>query len=53
MEFIVCVKNTGTGIDPEIFPRLFTKFITKSNRGIWVRPLHVQKYFSGTWRGKG
>jgi signal transduction histidine kinase/ActR/RegA family two-component response regulator len=32
-EFIVRIKDTGTGIDPEILPRLFTKFATKSDRG--------------------
>jgi two-component system, OmpR family, sensor histidine kinase VicK len=32
-EVIVSVKDTGTGIDPEIFPRLFTKFTTKSYHG--------------------
>jgi signal transduction histidine kinase len=30
---IVSVKDTGTGLDPEIFPRLFTKFATKSDKG--------------------
>ena len=30
---IVTVKDTGSGIDPEIMPRLFTKFATKSDRG--------------------
>jgi signal transduction histidine kinase len=30
---IVTVKDTGTGIDPEIMPRLFTKFATKSEKG--------------------
>ena len=29
-EVIVSVKDTGTGIDSEILPRLFTKFATKS-----------------------
>jgi two-component system, OmpR family, sensor histidine kinase VicK len=32
-EVIVNIKDTGTGIDPEIFPRLFTKFATKSETG--------------------
>jgi signal transduction histidine kinase len=32
-EVIVSVEDTGTGIDPEIFPRLFTKFTTKSYHG--------------------
>ncbi len=30
---IVSIKDTGTGIDPEISPRLFSKFATKSQRG--------------------
>jgi signal transduction histidine kinase len=32
-ETIVSVKDTGTGIDKEIIPRLFSKFATKSERG--------------------
>lgn len=30
---MVYVKDTGIGIDPEIFPRLFEKFVTKSSGG--------------------
>ncbi|HEX2067165.1 MAG TPA: ATP-binding protein, partial [Nitrososphaeraceae archaeon] len=30
---LVSVKDTGTGIDPEILPRLFSKFVTKSYQG--------------------
>ncbi len=30
---IVSIKDTGPGIDPEILPRLFTKFATKSIAG--------------------
>jgi two-component system, OmpR family, sensor histidine kinase VicK len=30
---IVSVKDTGDGIDPEIMPKLFTKFATKSEKG--------------------
>lgn len=30
---IVSVKDTGLGIDPEILPRLFSKFATKSENG--------------------
>jgi signal transduction histidine kinase/ActR/RegA family two-component response regulator len=33
-EFIVSIKDTGPGIDSEIFPRLFTKFATKSEKGV-------------------
>jgi len=32
-EVIVRIKDTGTGIAPEIMPRIFTKFVTKSERG--------------------
>jgi two-component system, OmpR family, sensor histidine kinase VicK len=32
-EVIVSVKDTGSGIDPELMPRLFTKFATKSYQG--------------------
>ncbi len=30
---LVSVKDTGSGIDPEIMTRLFTKFVAKSNAG--------------------
>jgi two-component system, OmpR family, sensor histidine kinase VicK len=30
---IVSVKDTGSGIDPQILPRLFTKFTTRSEKG--------------------
>ena len=29
----VTIKDTGVGIHPEIFPKLFSKFVTKSDRG--------------------
>jgi two-component system, OmpR family, sensor histidine kinase VicK len=32
-EVVVIIKDTGIGIAPEIMPRLFTKFATKSERG--------------------
>jgi signal transduction histidine kinase len=32
-EFIISVKDTGTGIDSDIMPRLFTKFASKSQTG--------------------
>jgi signal transduction histidine kinase len=32
-EVIVSIRDTGSGIDPEIIPKLFSKFITKSDRG--------------------
>jgi two-component system, OmpR family, sensor histidine kinase VicK len=32
-QVIVSIKDMGSGIDPEILPRLFTKFATKSHKG--------------------
>jgi two-component system sensor histidine kinase VicK len=32
-EVVVRIKDTGIGVDPEILPRLFTKFATKSQAG--------------------
>jgi len=32
-EIFVSVSDVGTGIHPEIMPKLFTKFATKSNTG--------------------
>lgn len=29
----IIIKDTGSGIDPEIMPRLFQKFVTKSEKG--------------------
>ena len=39
---IVCIKDSGTGIDPEIMPRLFTKFATKSESGLGLG-LYISK----------
>jgi signal transduction histidine kinase len=32
-EVIVWIKDTGTGVDREIFPKLFEKFVSKSEKG--------------------
>jgi len=32
-QVIISIEDTGTGIDPEILPRLFTKFASKSYQG--------------------
>lgn len=32
-QVMISVKDTGSGIDPEIFPRLFSKFVSKSFSG--------------------
>jgi signal transduction histidine kinase len=34
----VSITDTGTGIDSEILPRLFTKFATKSTTGTGLGP---------------
>jgi two-component system, OmpR family, sensor histidine kinase VicK len=42
-DIVISVKDTGTGIDPEIFPRLFTKFASKSERGGTGLGLYISK----------
>ncbi|MFL6473304.1 MAG: sensor histidine kinase, partial [Nitrososphaeraceae archaeon] len=32
-QIIISIKDSGKGIDPQIFPRLFTKFATRSETG--------------------
>ena len=33
-EVIITIKDSVIGIDPEIIPNMFSKFITKSKRGV-------------------
>ncbi|HZD36194.1 MAG TPA: HAMP domain-containing sensor histidine kinase [Nitrososphaeraceae archaeon] len=33
-EVVIRIRDTGVGIHPEIFPKLFTKFTTRSDKGI-------------------
>lgn len=33
---LIQIKDTGSGIDPEILPRLFEKFVTKSEKGTGI-----------------
>ena len=40
---IVIIKDSGIGIDNEILPRLFTKFVTKSNQGTGLGLFIVKK----------
>lgn len=59
---IVRVKDTGTGIDPDILPRLFTKFVTKSDRstglGLYISKGIIEAHGGRIWaennsEGKG
>jgi signal transduction histidine kinase len=49
---IISVKDTGTGIDPEIMPRLFSKFATKSDMGGTGLGLFISKSIVETHGGK-
>jgi two-component system, OmpR family, sensor histidine kinase VicK len=48
---MVSVKDTGLGIDPEIMPKLFTKFSTKSLTGTGLG-LYVSKNIIESHGGK-
>jgi signal transduction histidine kinase len=50
-QVIVSVEDTGTGIDPEILPRLFTKFATKSDVGTGLG-LYISKSIVEAHGGK-
>jgi len=43
VNIVISVKDTGIGIHPEIFPRLFTKFASKSERGGMGLSLYISK----------
>ncbi|HMH10684.1 MAG TPA: sensor histidine kinase [Candidatus Nitrosopolaris rasttigaisensis] len=47
---LVGVKDTGPGIDPEILPRLFSKFVTKSDKGTGLG-LFISKSIIDAHRG--
>ena len=48
---IVTVKDTGPGIDPEIIPHLFSKFKTKSEKGLGLG-LYISKNIVEAHGGK-
>jgi signal transduction histidine kinase len=50
-QVILTIKDSGTGIDPEIFPRLFTKFATKSDEGTGLG-LYISKSIVESHGGK-
>ncbi len=50
-EVIIAVKDTGTGIDAELMPRLFTKFAAKSYQGTGLG-LYISKSIIEAHGGK-
>jgi two-component system, OmpR family, sensor histidine kinase VicK len=54
-EVMVSIKDTGMGIDSEIFPRLFTKFATKSDMaggtglGLFISKSIVESHGGRMW----
>ena len=50
-EAIVTIKDSGTGIDPEIIPHLFSKFKTKSEKGLGLG-LYISKNIVEAHKGK-
>jgi two-component system sensor histidine kinase VicK len=50
-EAIITIKDSGTGIDPEIMPTMFSKFITKSKRGVGLG-LYIAKNIVEAHGGK-
>jgi signal transduction histidine kinase len=61
-EVIITVKDTGTGIDSEIFPRLFSMFVSKSYEdtglGLFISKSIVEAHGGKIWaennkQGKG
>jgi signal transduction histidine kinase len=50
-EAVVMIKDSGPGIDPEIIPHLFTKFKTKSEKGLGLG-LYISKNIVEAHHGK-
>lgn len=50
-EAVVTIKDSGSGIDPEIIPHLFSKFKTKSDKGLGLG-LYISKNIVEAHHGK-
>lgn len=50
-EAVVTIKDSGPGIDPEIIPHLFSKFKTKSEKGLGLG-LYISKNIVESHHGK-
>jgi len=51
LEAIITIKDTGTGIDPEVIPNMFSKFTSKSKRGVGLG-LYIAKNIVEAHGGK-
>ena len=49
-QVIVYIKDTGQGIAPEILPRLFTKFASKSDKGTGLGLFISKNIIEILWR---
>jgi signal transduction histidine kinase len=50
-EVVVTIKDTGTGISPNILPRIFSKFVTESSQGVGLG-LYIAKNVVEAHRGR-
>jgi len=50
-EILLTISDSGRGIDPEILPNLFTKFVSKSRKGTGLG-LYISKKIIETHEGK-
>jgi len=52
-DIVVSIRDTGQGIDPEIIPRLFTKFVTKSitgtGLGLFISKKIIEAHGGSIW----
>jgi signal transduction histidine kinase len=52
-EVIVSIKDNGEGIDPDMLPKLFTRFATKSNKGtglgLFISKSIVESHGGNIW----
>ena len=48
-EVVVTISDTGKGIDSDIMPRLFSKFVSKSDAGTGLGSVYFKKYNRSPW----
>ena len=49
-ELIVSITDTGSGINRDIFTKLFSKFATKSSQRYWLGIIYFEEYHRSPWR---